>query len=422
MTWYGEETGTEESARVRVETTRVAKGRATELTWKSAMLIALVIVLLASLVSMAIAAVAPRGNPGSSAGVAAQPGSLAWNGSDQLNVLLLGFNSPSPDPGRLSAIMVWSYSPSTGRERLLSIPVSLWVTVPGFGQDTLANAYADGGPRLALLVTQSVTHLVIPYYLAFGRDALRQLVDTYSGVMVRDPGFVTMKNPTGSRHLTGDDALTYISAGKNDPASEVAQFPRLQRLFVALQLEALQPSSLFQVAATVNALGGTIDTNFPFSQVPALARRLSSLSPDHVTAGSLDFGTGAVANYTANGTRVLLPDWQRIHRLVRDLFGRQGIAGSVAVLNGSGQTGAAQGLASWFGQVGVRVTYYGSANSFGYSHTQVLMNGKVTASVSALARSVSTLLQAPIVTRAVRYSRAPVIVIIGADFQSPLQQ
>jgi LCP family protein required for cell wall assembly len=406
---------------VRVETLRVSAGRA-DLTWRTAASVALIVVLLVSLVSMAVAAIAAKGSLSSAGGVASQPGSIPWNGRDPLTMLVLGLNAPSPGPARATGMMVLSYSPSTRTERVLAIPGSLWVTVPGYGQDTLDNAYADGGPRLALLVAESVTNIPIPYYLAMGTTGLRQLIDAYGGVTVRDAAFASARNRTGGRHLSGNQAVSYVRAGGNGPGADEARMPRLQRVFLAIQHRALQPQSLFQIAATVDAVGGSVATNFPFGQIPALARALSATPESRIAAASLDYASGSVTDYSANGTRVLLPDWQRIHTLARRLFRLRLPPRGLVVLNGSGTMGEAQNLSQWLQQVGFHIARFGSAPSFNYAHTEVVVNSRARHGDMALARSTSALLQAPIVTRAVRYSRAPVIVIIGADYQELAQQ
>ena len=121
MTCYGKSNGQEEQSRVRVETSRVRAGRA-ELTWKSAAIIALLIVFLVSLVSMAVAALAAKGAPSVTGAVLSQPGSIPWNGRDPLTMLVLGVDSPGSSPARAGGMLVISYTPSTGRERVLSIP------------------------------------------------------------------------------------------------------------------------------------------------------------------------------------------------------------------------------------------------------------------------------------------------------------
>src|SRR5947199_8889681 len=125
-------------------------GRRAELTWKSAILVGILTIFFVSLISMAVAALAAREGMSTSSAMPSQAGSIPWNGRDTLNVLVLGLDSPSPTASTAAAMLVVSYNPSTGKERVLSIPASLWVTIPGFGPDTVANTYADGGSRLAL--------------------------------------------------------------------------------------------------------------------------------------------------------------------------------------------------------------------------------------------------------------------------------
>jgi len=122
-------------------------------------------------------------------------------------------------------------------------------------------------------------------------------------------------------------------------------------------------------------------------------------------------------------TDVLLPDWQRILALTSAFFGIQVLRSTgVEVLNGAGTAGEAASLARWLGQMGVGVARYRSARSFNYAHTQVIVNTAVRRQKTGLAHEVAAMLQVRVVTRAVLYSKSPVVVIIGADFQDPSQQ
>src|SRR4051794_22442032 len=96
--------------RLRVETTRVGRRRAHELTWSSAILAAIIVVLAVSGISAGIAAVSARGSSTSSF-IHAQPGSIWWNGHDRLNVLIMSVDAPS-GRGAISALTLASFNPA----------------------------------------------------------------------------------------------------------------------------------------------------------------------------------------------------------------------------------------------------------------------------------------------------------------------
>jgi hypothetical protein len=72
--------------------------------------------------------------------------------------------------------------------------------------------------------------------------------------------------------------------------------------------------------------------------------------------------------------------------------------------------------------MGVHVAGFGSAGSFNYASTQVVVNSAAPQRDYALARQVAAILQAPIVTRNVHGSKAPVEVVIGSNYQDIRQQ
>ena len=142
--------------------------------WKAAMVSGLALILVVSAVASGIFLLAPS-NPVSASFIRAQPGSVPWNGKQLLNVLFLGLDDSR---SHATALAVASYNPQQREVRILPLPPSMWVSIPGFGQDRIANAYTDGGPRLSLLTAESVTRTVIPYYMALDSSTFRQLGDS----------------------------------------------------------------------------------------------------------------------------------------------------------------------------------------------------------------------------------------------------
>jgi hypothetical protein len=130
-----------------------------------------------------------------------------------------------------------------------------------------------------------------------------------------------------------------------------------------------------------------------------------------------------VTSYVTNGQQVLLPDWDHIRLLAQRLVPvatvRRGQG--VQILNGNGVLGQAASLAQWLSQARIPIIGYSSASSFGYAHTEVVLN-RTARGDAPLARSVAALLQAPLISALVPQSKAPVVVIIGHDFQDPTQQ
>jgi hypothetical protein len=224
----------------------------------------------------------------------------------------------------------------------------------------------------------------------------------------------------GRQEVDGRTALDFISFPGSTSVLDTDLMHRQLQLLGALGTAALQTQTGFRIPTLVNSLSPQISTNFPYDQVPELARVVSGLGTVKVERVVLGDGDGAVMEY---GTNILVPDWQRTaavaHRLFPDTWLRAGPG--IAVLNGSGVTGQAGSLADWLRQAGLRVRHIGSADSFGYAHTLVVVSPSAGSTTRTTARAVAALLQVPMVVSRRGREPAPVVVIIGHDYQDPNQ-
>jgi LCP family protein required for cell wall assembly len=383
----------------------------------AALAIGVLVFLAVSLLATVLFILAPGSNNASALYLHAQPGSLRWNTGERFTVLLLGVNGALHQSEPTDLMIIASFDPSANSANLLSIPGNLWVTIPGYGPSRIDQGYADGGPRLALLLVESITHVPIPYYLTVTSDGFKQIVDGLGGLTIDVRGHA-------AQHLNGAAALNYGQTMASR-AGDTSGMWRQQELLAAIERQVQQPQSFFQIPAIVNELGGTsVDTNFPYDRVQQLARALLSLPPSRIHGAMLDRSNHAVTQYGGDQQNVLLPAWQNIRSIAQQLFGpvRLGLRGGVEVLNGAGQAGQAARLADWLRQANVSVRGYDSASSFGYAHTQVVINDPTVARAFPVAHAIAALLQAPIIERHVWKPAAPVVVIIGHDFQDPNQE
>lgn len=399
---------------MRVETTRAVRTHR-GFGCGAALATAVTVFLVVSLVSTALFLLAPAGNNAAASFLRPQPGSLRWDQHERITVLIMGTTSRASSAASTEMMTVASFDPLSRSLTLLSIPSTLWVTIPGFGQAPVSDAYADGGPRLALLTVEGLTRVAIPYYLLLNADALQHLVDDVGGLSVRVNG--------RSHRMDGEATARYIAAPSSDQPSDVDRMRRELLLLSALGHALSQPQTFLQLPTIINTLGGTIPTNVPYDQIPALVRAVSAVHPDRVHLAMMDYADAAVTRYTG-AEQVLLPDPQHVHTLAQRLFPDFQLrhAPAIDVFNGGEVPGQAANVAAWLRGAGVRVQTVASANSFNYSHTQVLLRPSAVSSAMHLARVVAAVLQAPLVYGSAPGSHSPVAVIIGHDFQDPAQQ
>jgi len=370
-----------------------------------------------ALLSAAIFVLAPgRLTTASAPFLPQQDGAIPWNGHDRLTILVIVGHGG----GQADALTIASYNPRNSSLRLLSLPANLWVTIPDSGQARLEDIYPAGGASMSLLVAQSVTHVLIPYYAYIDEHVLAHLVDTLGGLAVSP----SEARRAPSLHLNGRTTLAYAFGPQSTGNHEITRMRRSQTVLLALMRAALQPSQLFQIPTIVNTMGGDIPTNLPYAQIPALARAFVNVRASRVRRDQLSFANNSVTDFATGGEHVLLPDWQNIRAVAQHEFGAVGIAPRtpITVLNGAGITGQAAGLAQWLRLSGIHVSGYSSAGSFSHNRTEVFIDARAPARVVDAARSVAALMQVPIVTGLEQQRVTGVRVIIGRDFRDPTQQ
>ena len=75
-----------------------------------------------------------------------QPTPAAWEGTERVNILLLGIDRRPGEAfvSRTDSMMVISINPATKSASVLSIPRDLYVQIPGYGEDRINTALVYG--------------------------------------------------------------------------------------------------------------------------------------------------------------------------------------------------------------------------------------------------------------------------------------
>lgn len=389
--------------------------------------------LIVSAAAAGIFFMAPGDNSDAAAFIHPQAGSVRWYQHSPLTALLIG----TPRIGQPAAsLTVVSLDPATRSVRMLSIPPNLWVTIPGLGQSRVSDAYADGGPRLAVLTVESMTHVAIPYYAVVAAEPFRALVNAIGGVSLRVPQSIGASRypPTAStrsvniqirgglQRMNGASALDYARVSTGQTGGDEGAMRRQQQLLIALKSQLLSTQTFFRIPSIVTTLGGSMPTNFPYDELPALAGVLTRVPRSRIRGATLDFANQSVTRYAANRTDVLMPDWYHVRLVARRLFPEPVLLSrpGVVVLNGSGMAGQAASLSAWLSLGGVPVVRYATAPAV-LAHTRVEVARNASAQEQRVAASLATLLQAPLVPVPGSSAQQP-LVIIGRDYQDLTQQ
>ena len=143
--------------------------------------------------------------------------------------------------GRTDTIMVvhipglGSGAPTT----MVSIPRDSYVNIPGYGQDKINAAFAEGGAPLLAQTVEEATGLRLDHYVEVGFGGFAGLVDALGGVDVCPPDPINdplagIDLPAGCQALDGRDALGYVRS-RATPRADLDRMVH-QREFMAAVL------------------------------------------------------------------------------------------------------------------------------------------------------------------------------------------
>ena len=367
--------------------------------------------------------------------VQTQPGAIPWNGTDPVNMVIVGLDqrANSNQPAHTDTIVVARVNPKNDSVRMLSIPRDLWVTIPGVGPDRINDAYQDGGTSLLIRTVEGVVNMPVRYYVIIKFTGFEKVINAVGGVTINvkhaiyDPtypaftgyGYDPLRIRAGVQHMNGALALKYVRTRHDDPLGDLGRNQRQQQLLAALKQQVLTPATLLNLPTLLGALQQAVSTDFPYTDLTYLGRLIMT---SHIKHTYLNYANNSVSNYvTAGGADVLLPNWARIHWIAHQAFQDPQLASAqVDVLNGSGISGQASGLAQWMQVAGFSVASVGNADQQNYLHTQVIRNTSV-GGEDYVARMAGDLIGVPVTARAVPGSSAPVVIIVGQDWVTPAQ-
>jgi LCP family protein required for cell wall assembly len=242
------------------------------------------------------------------------------------NVLILGIDRTpeGTDIGRSDTIILLGVQPFTGQANMLSIPRDLWVRIPGYGENRINAAHSFGelertgyGAQLALATVRQNFGVGVSHYLRVRLAGFADVIDALGGVEITldqpAAGY-----PAGTHTLNGEQALAFVRDRTGD------DFFRMQhgQLFIMAVINKMfNPLSWLRVPGAMIAMVQAIDTNIPIWDWPRLSiAMLRAVLFDGLHAVTIP--REAVTPWvTDQGAQVLLPNWDLILPIVRELFG-----------------------------------------------------------------------------------------------------
>jgi LCP family protein required for cell wall assembly len=242
------------------------------------------------------------------------------------NLLILGIDRTpeGTDLGRSDTIILVSARPLAGRMEMLSIPRDLWVPIPGYYESRINAAHAfgegaapGGGPQLALQTVRENFDVNVNRYLRIRLAGFADVIDALGGVDITLDAPAS-GYPAGTHHLDGTQALAFVRDRTGDDFFRMAHG---QLFIVSMGKKMLNPLTWFRIPGALIALNRAVDTNLPFWLWP----RVGFVFMRAILFDGFDTRTlprEAVTPWlTVEGAQVLLPNWDLIRPLVREMFG-----------------------------------------------------------------------------------------------------
>lgn len=256
------------------------------------------------------------------------------------NVLILGLDRRpgQGDAVRSDVMMLATADPRGPYLGLLSIPRDLYVAIPGYGESRINAAHVwgerdepGGGPELAMETVAATFGVPVRHYVRVDFDAFRAVVDAVGGIQVvvderivdnayptEDYGTQRIEIPAGPQHMDGERALQYVRSRHG--ASDFERAARQQKVMAALVRRMSAPGSWPRFPAVLSALIEHVETNLGPGQMLQLGVTASRVGPDGIERHVIERGMTRPWT-TPTGGAVLLPRWDLIDPLVKEMFG-----------------------------------------------------------------------------------------------------
>jgi LCP family protein required for cell wall assembly len=369
---------------------------------------------------------------------------LKEDNEGRTNVLVLGTSEDDPGHGGAyltDSMMIVSVNQTKKTAAMFSIPRDLYVEYGmacNSGYQGKINEYfncvnddwnSQSAEEERLAKTRQfvgeIFGMDIQYAVHVNNTVIKEAVDAVGGIDVDiegsggAPGILDrnfdwrcnykcyyVKYDNGVHHLDGEHAL-FLAMARGDIAptyglgnSNFDREKNQQKIILALKDKAISTGSLTNVAKVtgmIDALGNNLRTNFATNEVRTLMKLGIDIKAENIQRISLnDSDTPMVTSANYGGASVVIPvagafhyDGIRAyieHQLSADPVTREGA--NIAVLNGSGVSGAAQAEADKLTGDGFTVSQVDNAPEGQYGATEIYQRGSGMSATKAKLESI----------------------------------
>jgi LCP family protein required for cell wall assembly len=299
-------------------------------------------------------------------------------------------------------IMVAAVNKDTKQVSLLSIPRDLWVHIPTYGWSRINVAhkvghktgYPGGGPGLLGDTIAMNFGIPIDHWVRVDFRGFARVVNELGGVemTVACPVNLRYERPTseeqeeqilepGVYHMDGTTALRYVRTRRG--GSDFDRARRQQQFIKALWQQTKSPELLGKIPGLWSALSDSFQTDLNVGDVLSLAPVALDLQPQRIRSRYIN--SNHTKDWTnADGWQVLLPDYDRIQRVVASLYAPPSAssdqaaseAALVQVRNGTYRHQLAKIGADQLRWYGLKIADTGLADNPDYKQTKIIVYGE----------------------------------------------
>ncbi|MCI0581422.1 MAG: LCP family protein [Chloroflexi bacterium] len=324
-----------------------------------------------------------------------------WNGTDRLNVLLIGADEQGGGHNTDTLIVV-SIDPATNQVAMFQLPRDtvdvpvpegparrLWGSVYGqkinswFAQNRHREDLWPGtdqtrGYNALKSILGELYGIEIKYFVEVNFEGFQQIVDALGGVTINvqvpvvDDAYPAgggalqrVYIASGMQRMTGAEALVY--ARSRHGSTDFDRGARQQRVLLSLRQQTDIAGILPRIDQLAGALAASVRTDIPRELLPQLLGLAARVDTPDVRSYIFTppfYQTEIRSDPNHGGQYVIVPKLDRIRAAVRDAFTtdpaiadrREVLAGEGArihVLNGSGGSGQASQLAAYLEYLGM---------------------------------------------------------------------
>ena len=353
----------------------------------------------------------------------------ATGSSEPMNILVMGSDTRSPhgmglNGGARSDTTMLVHLPADRQSALVvSIPRDSIVQIPECKtsdgstypahEGMFNSAFSLGGPGCTIKTVESLTHVYIDHFMVIDFRGFQAMVDALGGIQVCLPYAVNdplshLNLPAGVSTVHGDQALAYVRARHFGTGSDISRITR-QQAFLSSVVDKvrsagtlLNPIKLYKFLDAATKSLSTDPSLAHLSALRDLASQVRSIPPSKITFMTTPWMVDPTdPNRVLWDTAKTDPMWKAIKDDVpyppaaqkpTIMDGRPLSTApadiAVAVLNGSGRSGAATRAAAKLSAQGYQVTTVGDAPSSDFVSTVVQYSPGMEDAARTLAASI----------------------------------